>query len=258
MCNELQRKRTNGQRNLPVHSPLCVVSPSYTMNGQTDSNGPSKEGEESLSAFHPSTVLRRGDTGPEHVSSILERVIADTADKIEKHRTSGELTPVVLVDAREQTPLDIQAYPVEVCTLSAGDYGIRGFSDWNNPRFIAERKSIDDLIGSLTRERERFWRELGLLRRFGFAALLVEARESDVESGQYRSMAKPQSILASLTAIEVRMGVHVLWCGSHDGAARRFEMLVRQFVRGIEKEHKALMAALSQPLTPQNPRTPIR
>jgi ERCC4-type nuclease len=156
----------------------------------------------------------------------------------------SEITPTILVDTREQNPLDIQAYPVEVATLPAGDYGVKGFSDWNNPRFSVERKSLNDLVGSLTGERERFMRECQLLRRFQFAVIVVEAVEAEVSRQEYRSLATPQSILASLAAIQVRYGIHIVWAGDHDGAARTVETLVRQFVRGIEKDHKALRAAV--------------
>jgi len=46
-------------------------------------------------------------------------------------------------------------FPVERATLPAGDYGLRGFSDWANPVFIVERKSGADLCGSLGKGRER-------------------------------------------------------------------------------------------------------
>jgi ERCC4-type nuclease len=161
----------------------------------------------------------------------------------------SEITPTILVDTREQTPLDIQGYPVEVATLPAGDYGVKGFSDWSNPRFAVERKSLNDLVGSLTGERERFMRECQLLRRFQFAAIVIEAWQGEVQFGQYRSLTKPQSILASLAAIQVRYNIHIVWAGDHDGAARTVERLVRQFVRGVEKDHKALRAAVPAEVT---------
>ena len=148
--------------------------------------------------------------------------------------------PTIIIDSREKAPLDIRAYPAEAAGLPAGDYGIKGFSDWANPAFIVERKSIQDLVGSLTGGRKRFMAEVERLRRFRFAAILIEATREEVELHSYRGMATPQSILASLDAIEVRTGVHVIWAGSPEGAARRLEGLVRQFVRGVEKDYKRL------------------
>ena len=58
--------------------------------------------------------------------------------------------------------------------------------------------------------RERFCRELHRLRDFDFARLLIIANRQDVEQGNYRSHATPQSILASLAALEVRYRVPVV------------------------------------------------
>ena len=85
-----------------------------------------------------------------------------------------DANPVVVVDTREQAPLKIREYPTIVEGLPVGDYGIAGFSDWNNPRFIIERKSFSDLLGSLTRGRKRFMREIEKMRRFQVRGLLIE------------------------------------------------------------------------------------
>lgn len=92
--------------------------------------------------------------------------------------------PVVLVDTREQTPLKITQYPVEVVGLRTGDYGVRGFSDLTNPRFIIERKSLADLCGSLGKGRIRFMEEMERMREFTFRALVIEAAVDEVECSQ--------------------------------------------------------------------------
>lgn len=99
-----------------------------------------------------------------------------TQTQIEKKTRFERLkaTPVVLIDTREQCPLPITAYPVERTGLPVGDYGIKGFSDWENPRFIVERKSLADLCGSLSNDRERFMREIEKLRQFAFRAIVIE------------------------------------------------------------------------------------
>lgn len=153
------------------------------------------------------------------------------------------LEPVILCDTREQAPLKVEAYPVERVGLSVGDYGISGFSDWNRPRFIVERKSLNDLAGSLTGGRKRFMREVEGLRRFDFAAILIEGTEDQIRMKQYRASATPQSLLASLLAIQVRAGIHIVWATDSTGAAAWLENAVRLFVRGIEKEFRALASA---------------
>ena len=153
-----------------------------------------------------------------------------------------EIQPTILVDTREQTPLDIRS-PFEVTGLPIGDYGVKGFSDWENPQFIIERKSLSDLIGSLTQGRERFLREVEKLREFRFAAIVIEAYESEILRWDYESKATPQSIVQSLAAIQVRAGIHIIWAMNADGAVKTVESLARQFCRGIEKDHKRLLKA---------------
>jgi ERCC4-type nuclease len=153
------------------------------------------------------------------------------------------LTPTILVDSREKRPLAIRAYPTEVVTLGTGDYSISGFSGPENPCFILERKSLNDLAGSLGRDRDRFLREVERMRGFRFRGLLIEGTREQVERHDYRSEIAPQSILASLDALAVRCGIHLFWCGSPDGAARQLESLVRQFARGIVKDYRRIMDA---------------
>ena len=154
-----------------------------------------------------------------------------------------ELRPVVQIDTREKLPLDIQGYPTERVGLPCGDYGVQNFSDWQNPRFICERKSVADLVSSLTTSRKRFMRETELLRRFGFACILIEGVRDEIAMGSYRSLATAQSLLASLDAVQVRCGIHLEWAGTAENAARRLESLIRQFCKGIQKDHARLAKA---------------
>ncbi len=158
-------------------------------------------------------------------------------------RKGSAVNVTIIQDSREKNPLILQAYPIEVTGLPVGDYGIKGFSDWENPQFIVERKSLNDLIGSLTRDRARFEKEVLKMRQFQFRALLIEAEEVQIEIGDYRSAAKPNAILQSLASFQVRHNIHIIFGGSHNSAARVLERLVRQFVRGIEKDMHRLSKA---------------
>lgn len=155
-----------------------------------------------------------------------------------KKQQAGNL--VILVDTREQRPLEFAEYPTEVATLPVGDYGLKGFSDWDNPQFIIERKSLNDLVGSLTQGRERFMKECQKMRQFRFRCILVEAERRGVEEHQYHSAALPQSILGSLAALVVRAGIHVIFAGDRHMAAAEVERLVRTFARGVENDYRKL------------------
>ena len=151
-------------------------------------------------------------------------------------------TPTIQIDTREQNPLRFENVPSERATLECGDYGVRGFSEPSCRRFIIERKSLDDLCGTLGKGRDRFMREVELLMRYQFRALVIEAVQDQVELAQYRSTISPTAIVSTLDALSVRAGLHVFWTGDSQGAARRVESLAMMFVRGIQKDYWRLTA----------------
>ena len=60
------------------------------------------------------------------------------------------MTLQVVIDSREQMPLDFgPEVPTVRRKLDAGDYSAAGFEH----RLAVERKSLSDLLGSLTRDR---------------------------------------------------------------------------------------------------------
>lgn len=162
---------------------------------------------------------------------------------LESIRAQPEKHCVVRVDSREKTPWLLPAWRTEVVTMKEGDYGIAGFSSMSNPEFIVERKSVEDLVGSVTSSRERFFREIERMRAYRFAAIIIEGSQREVEGGAYHSQARPESILQTLAAIEVRAGIHCLWGESPEGAAVQFERLCRQFIRGRIAQIAGIVAA---------------
>lgn len=153
------------------------------------------------------------------------------------------MNPVVLVDTREDAPLDLPTLQTQVQGLPVGDYGVKGFSCWQCPAFVVERKSVNDLVGSVTKGRKRFEREIEKLRQFRFRALLIEGAECEVQLGQYRSMANPTSVMSTLDAYAVRCNLHIIWGQDRQRAAEKLENLVRMFVRGVAKDYKRALDA---------------
>lgn len=137
-------------------------------------------------------------------------------------RSLGELAeaqPCLVIDTREQTPLRFARLFAVRDGLQTGDYSVRGCED----TFAVERKSIPDLVGSVTGERERFFRELRRMGGHEFRRLLVVGSRDDIVAGRYRSSAKPASILASLATIEVRFDVLVVFASAPEEAAALVE-----------------------------------
>lgn len=98
-------------------------------------------------------------------------------------RAGNFLTPVV-IDTREQRPFAFEGMKCDAAdgggpltvptlrgTLKSGDYSLKGYET----RVAVERKSIEDLFGTLGQGRERFERELARLSLYRFAAVVVEA-----------------------------------------------------------------------------------
>lgn len=128
----------------------------------------------------------------------------------------AEPLPSLVVDTREQAPLLFTRLPSVRGTLPTGDYSVAGCEEL----FAVERKSIPDLVASVTGERERFERELHRLRGYRFKRLLIVGTRADIEAHRYRSNASPKAVLASLSAFEVRYDLPVVWCPTpQDGAA---------------------------------------
>lgn len=113
--------------------------------------------------------------------------------------------PVLLVDTREQRPLRFSHLPAESATLYTGDYSVKGLEEY----FAVERKSLADLAGSLTRERERFMREMHRLRGYPCAYLLVIGDGMELSRLIAQGRLKLHQVEHSLRAIESRYGVHV-------------------------------------------------
>lgn len=86
----------------------------------------------------------------------------------------------VTIDSRESNPLKFNS-GIEVKKLEVGDYS---FS--NNPSLVFERKSLQDLIGTLTQGLDRFIKELERAQSLGiYLVMIVESKLSDALSFNY-------------------------------------------------------------------------
>ena len=127
--------------------------------------------------------------------------------------------PVLLVDTREQKPLAFSHLPAESATLYTGDYSVKGLEEC----FSVERKSLADLAGSLTRERDRFMREMHRLRGYLCGYLLVIGDDMELSRLIAQGRLKLHQVEHSLRAIESRYGVHVCRADNEEQAARLVE-----------------------------------
>ena len=116
----------------------------------------------------------------------------------------------VVIDSREQLPFFVHPdfdtkMTKTVKGLKAGDYSLLGFEN----QIAVERKSLADLYGSLTSDRERFEKEFTRLRDYEFSAVVVEASHHHIlfpsEQDRYwRSQANPGAIWQSILSWSIK------------------------------------------------------
>ncbi len=142
----------------------------------------------------------------------------------------------IIVDSREQRPLVFSdaVTTVRGC-LSEGDYAPASLVG----RVAIERKSLADLVGSLTAGRERFLRELERLKPYAFKAIVVEGSMAEVVAGAYRSRATPASIVGSVCALIADYSLPVIFCDDAKTAA----VVVEKLLVRLHRAHCAEVAA---------------
>jgi len=172
-----------------------------------------------------------------------------------KHDTTHEI--VIIEDTREQKPLDFTPYAqcgisVERRRLRTGDYSVAGYE----PFVLIERKSLQDLVGTLTRDRERFMREI--YDRAPFYAvrhLVVEAAWQEISAPYSFSMANPRAIVNSLYSLTMPpTSLHVFASQSRALIAWHIVNVAVNFVRrathGSQGVYRSIWADDSADLAP--------
>jgi ERCC4-type nuclease len=109
--------------------------------------------------------------------------------------------------------------------LCTGDYSVAGLED----RVRVERKSLGDLVNTVTQDWQRFRKELYRLAGFDLALIVVEADLGDLLAKRYESNAEPISVLGRCNACLIDHGVPVVFWGQRPQcqlAVERFMGLV--------------------------------
>lgn len=132
----------------------------------------------------------------------------------------------VAIDTREQRPwvLDPTRFAVTRKTLPTGDVSLIGLED----RFVLERKSIGDAVGTLISDWLRFRRELYRLAAFDYAAIVIEADVDDVLAKRYESEANPMSVIGKAHACYLDHGIPCFFWGQKSGCVTMVESLLTQ------------------------------
>ena len=149
-----------------------------------------------------------------------------------------KIQPVAIIDNREQCPFTFANLPTEPGALATGDYSIRGLEHLVS----VERKSLDDLLGCIGRDRDRFRRELKRMEAYRFKLLIIESDADTLEIGTWRSQIKPAHVLGSLAAWSAQFGLPVWLGGDHAACGRFTERFLFQCARTVARELQAATA----------------
>lgn len=122
----------------------------------------------------------------------------------------------VVVDTREKTPWDLSPMNMVSDTLRCGDYALAGLRN----AIRIERKTLDDLLGCVGRNRERFEREMSHMLAYPCRMLVVEATWQTILSGNFRhSKLTAAQVVASLDGWQAK-GINVVLAGTRKEAQR--------------------------------------
>lgn len=128
---------------------------------------------------------------------------------------------VIVADSREQENGHILGYLDEhkiahiTRKLDTGDYSAMiGDLTLEKDVAIEKKNSIDEIAGNFTVDRQRFEDEFLRAKAEGLKLfLLIEnCTWSDILCHNYRSKLKPQSLIASLLAWQIRFNISIIFC----------------------------------------------
>lgn len=146
-----------------------------------------------------------------------------------------------IIDSREQLPVNLDPLRTVGGTLATGDYSVAGLEHV----VAVERKSLEDLLGCVGRERERFDRECQRLLAYPCRALVVESTWAAIEMGGWRSQVRPNQALGSLLGWAC-MGIPVLMAGDHSRAGKFISRILFTAARRRWRELRALSQAIGE------------
>lgn len=147
-----------------------------------------------------------------------------------------------ITDSREQSPW----FTVDSIRkkLDFGDYSFQVGDVSYESEFAIERKSMADLVGTLTGGHERFRRELERAQSARFFAVIVEGTYEDLlaqkwTGARYTKM-KGYQIAAIVDTLRVKYGMHFYFTKDRRGAKTLMRNLANAYWKVREAERKQL------------------
>lgn len=151
----------------------------------------------------------------------------------------AELSPelvTAIIDTREQTPLDLSPLQMTTGTLATGDYSVVGLEHC----IAIERKSAEDMLACIGRERERFDREVQRMLAYPVRAVVVEAGWQFFERGEWRGNITPNAAIGSLLGW-ITSGVPIVMAYDHARAGKFVSRILYTAAKRRWREARALV-----------------
>lgn len=135
---------------------------------------------------------------------------------------------VIVVDTREQKELVFGKFAIEKKCLSAGDYSIQGYED----QITFERKSVQDLVGTLIGGHQRFLKEMERMQTFKAKYILIEHTPTILFQYcmKHGWEKKFDTIIQSLLAYAYHYQVRVRFCKDREDMAEYIVKKAKEFI----------------------------
>lgn len=138
----------------------------------------------------------------------------------------------IIIDTREQKALEFSV-PTDRECLSVGDYRAK-FSDGSLSLVVFERKSINDLFGTLSQGYERFKKQIEKSKENNITLIIIiEGSLRRVLHGYINSQRTPISIVYQLFTLRVRYNIESVFCQNRE----EMTDYITHLFTALEKEH---------------------
>ena len=153
----------------------------------------------------------------------------------------------LILDTREQDGLDFSKFRnVDTVRqgLKTGDYSIQGYEN----QICWERKSVQDLVGTLIGGHERFLREMERMKEFQVRYILVEHSPTTLYSYcvKHGWNYKFNTIIQSLLAYAYHYQVRVRFCKDREDMAKYIVIKAREFLKEKGEQDETQQNEVSQ------------
>lgn len=128
----------------------------------------------------------------------------------------------VIQDTREQRDIDLSPMKMIEGTLTTGDFSLAGLTN----KVSIEVKTLEDMIGCVGRDRDRFNREVQRLNAYPCRLFIIEGSKSSILLKQYRGNVHPNAILGSLSGWQMA-GLPIYWSESRKDTAEEIKRCLR-------------------------------